>query len=91
METITFTQQKQPRQIHTIAEEIQKDWKDINVDAKPYLGAMFYLSTIKDSYGLESSKSIILYFLSNATSWRGDTARRVKAELRWWLEEIIIT
>jgi hypothetical protein len=88
METITFTQQKQPRQIHTIAEDIQKDWKDINVYAKPYLGAMFYLSTIKDSFGRESGKSIVLYFLSNATHWRGDVARRVKAELRGLLETI---
>lgn len=82
-------EQKQPRQIHTIAEEIQRDWKDINMDAKPYLEAMFQLDTINDSYGMESGKSIILYFISNATSWRGDTARRVKAELRGWLEETI--
>lgn len=82
-------EQKQLRQIHTIAEEIQRDWKDINMDAKPYLEAMFQLDTINDSYGMESGMSIILYFLSNATSWRGDTARRVKAELRWWLESFV--
>lgn len=27
-------------------------------------------------------RSIVLYFLSNATTWRGDDARRIKAELK---------
>ena len=26
--------------------------------------------------------SIVLYFLSNATTWRGEDARRIKAELK---------
>jgi hypothetical protein len=35
-----------------------------------------------DRYGMDSGKSIILYFLANASTWRGDTAKRVKAELK---------
>ena len=48
----------------------------------PYLGAMFSLDKITDPYGADSGKSIVLYFLSNATTWRGETAKRVKAELK---------
>jgi hypothetical protein len=48
----------------------------------PYLEAMHCLNTINDDYGYDSAKSIVLYFLSNANSWRGDVARRVKAELK---------
>ena len=40
------------------------------------------LNTIGDSYGYDDGKGIVLYFLSNATSWRGDDARRIKAELK---------
>jgi hypothetical protein len=70
------------RQLSVIAAEIRKDWKKVNFGAVPYLDAMETLSSIHNSYGYDSGKSIVRYFLSNATSWRGDTARRVKAELK---------
>lgn len=71
-----------PRMILEIAREIRKEWKPkVNYAAEPYLAAMFSLVTIKDMYGADDAKSIILYFLSNAGSWRGDAARRIKAEL----------
>jgi hypothetical protein len=31
---------------------------------------------------MDTGKSIVLYFLSNAGTWRGETAKRVKAELK---------
>ena len=43
---------------------------------------MSELSSIEDNYFLDSAKSIVLYFLANAQSWRGDVARRIKAELK---------
>lgn len=71
------------RKLWQIAEEIQKDWGcKLSPYAKPYLDAMFALNTVNDKYGWDSGKSIVLYFLSNAGSWRGETARRVKAELK---------
>lgn len=70
------------RALHAIADEIRGDWKNINYAAKQYLAPMFYLSSIDDMYGCDSAKGIVLYFLSNAGSWRGDTARRIKAELK---------
>jgi len=30
---------------------------------------------------------IVRYFLSNATTWRGETARRIKAELKQMLKQ----
>lgn len=69
------------REIHEIAEEISKEWTNVHYTAKPYLDAMYSLTDINSQYGLDSAKSIILYFLSNARSFRGDSARRLKAEL----------
>lgn len=70
------------RSIDTIGREIRKDWKNMYFGARPYVTAMENLNTIKDDYGADSAKSIVLYFLSNAGTWRGEVARRVKAELK---------
>lgn len=70
------------RSISDIAAEIRGDWRNVNYAAKPYLDAMSSLDSVHDSYGVESARTVILYFLSNAGSWRGDTARRVKKELK---------
>ena len=70
------------RPIHEIAREIRADWTKVNYGAVPYLEAMADLDLITDNYMYDSAKSVVLYFLSNANSWRGDVARRVKAELR---------
>ena len=76
----------QARPLYEIAREIRKDWsaqgKGINFAAKPYLEAMGSLDKVSDSYGFDSGKGIVLYFLSNAATWRGETAKRVKAELK---------
>ena len=69
------------RPIYEIAEEIVNDWKNVYFGAVPYLEAMFCLNVISDDYGCDSAKSIVLYFLSNATGWRGETARGIKKEL----------
>jgi len=74
------------RSISTIAREIQADWskigKGVNYAAKPYLDAMKSLDKISDAYGADTGKSVVLYFLSNASSYRGETAKRLKAELK---------
>jgi hypothetical protein len=77
-----------PRAIHEVAAEIRKDWgkKDgapnVWVGAVPYLDAMFSLNRITDMYGLDTGKSVVIYFLANAAQWRGETARRIKKELK---------
>ena len=70
------------RPLYEIAREIKKDWKNVYFGAKPYLDAMATLTSINDNYGFDSAKSIVLYFLGNASTWRGETAKRIKAELK---------
>lgn len=77
-----MSEQKPVRPISVIAAEISASWKNVNYAAVPYLSAMRSLNTIDDNYGYDDAKGIVLYFLSNAGSWRGDDARRIKAELK---------
>lgn len=70
------------RPINVIAAEIKSLWKNVYFGAVPYLDAMRSLVTKDDNYIHESGKSIVLYFLSNASAWRGDDAKRIKAELK---------
>ena len=70
------------RPIYEIAREIKRDWKQIYFGAKPYLQAMQELDKVTDLYYADTAKSVVAYFLSNASTWRGETARRVKAELK---------
>lgn len=73
---------KSARALYEIAEEISVDWKNVNYAAVPYLEAMYELESITDMYYQDPAKQIVAYFLSNASSWRGETAKRVKAELK---------
>lgn len=73
------------REIFTIAKEIWADWSAQGKNfphAFPYLEAMHQLDRITDDYGCDSAKSVVLYFLANVQSWRGETAKRIKAELK---------
>ncbi len=71
------------RNLSTIAIEIKKDWgTKINYAAKPYLDVMLCLNNVTDKYGMDNGKTIVLYFLSNAGSWRGDKAKEIKKELK---------
>lgn len=71
-----------PDKISEIAAIIRNDWKNVNYAARPYLEAMFSLQTISDSCLNDDARSIINYFLVNASTWRGDTAREVKKKLK---------
>lgn len=70
------------RSIYEIAREIRRDWPNVWFGAVPYLDAMCSLDRMSDDCGADSGKSVVIYFLSNATLWRGETARRIKAELK---------
>lgn len=73
----------EPRALHVIAQEIQRDWGDkMYFGAVPYVRAMSRLGKLTGKYGMDDADDIVRYFLSNAKTWRGETARRVKAELR---------
>ena len=75
-----------PRPLYEIAADIRKTWPKVYFGAVPYLDAMGSLNSVNDNYGYDSAKSIILYFLSNANTWRGEDARRIKAELKGMLK-----
>jgi hypothetical protein len=70
------------RKLNVIASEVRKDWQNVNFAAKPYLDAMSSLNGINDNYYFDSGKSIVLNFLGNASSWRGEKAKEIKAELK---------
>jgi hypothetical protein len=96
METETYTAPRvrgeaptTERPLHVIAEQIVADWRShgrINFAAVPYLDAMRMMGSIDEGYGCDTGTSIVAYFLANATSWKGDIARSVKAELRAMLK-----
>lgn len=66
--------------LNDIGRLILREWRPINYAAKPYAEALRDMQN--GQYGLDDAKSIILYFLSNASTWRGPLARAVKAELK---------
>lgn len=81
------------RPLHEIADEIYALWRDKNgkpnvwYGAKPYLEAMASLDKITDKYFADRGDDIVAYFLGNATTWKGDDARRIKKELRGMLTQ----
>jgi hypothetical protein len=75
------------RSIKEIAQEINDDWKNVYFGAVPYLNAMFELKTLDDKFIYENGRDIVVRFLANAGSWRGETARRIKKELKEMLKK----
>ncbi len=76
------------RPLYEIANEIRKDWKaqakngKIPESALAYLNPMSTLENITDNYICDSGKDIVIRFLCSAQTWKGETAKRVKAELK---------
>ncbi len=76
--------------LFSIAEIIKDDWKHYGTSyAKPYIQAMSGLSSIENMFFEDSGNSIVAYFLSNASSWRGPKAKAVKAHLKALLKGTI--
>ena len=77
------------RPIYQIANEIWDLWDSSKLGASPafpYLLAMRRISKIEDKYGLDDGEDIVLRFLSNASSFKGPDAVRLKKELRQHLK-----
>lgn len=75
---------KEKRTFAAIAKEIKKVWSKPHFGAVPYLEALETIhSTDKDApYLFETAKDLVPYLLANMTSFRGEDARRIKAELK---------
>jgi hypothetical protein len=86
-----LTNQTSPRPLHLIAADIAANWRPVNYAAAPYLDAMRSLATLADHYGCDPADHIVRYFLSNARSWRGEHARRIKAELNDMLKPAAVS
>lgn len=70
------------RPLYEIAADVRRNWPKVNYAARPYLDAMRDLDSIDDKYIMDDGRDIVLRFIGNAGSWRGEDARRIKAELR---------
>lgn len=72
------------RTFREIALEIKQKWTKISPYAAQYLEAMESLNTTDKNanYYYDSAESVVLYFLANAQGFRGEDARRIKAELK---------
>jgi hypothetical protein len=65
------------KSVSQIAREIRANW------TKPYFGAVPYLNAmLRNDYGFDGEQSIILYFLSNASTYRGEIAKEHKKLLK---------
>lgn len=67
--------------IAPIARTIKLDWNPVWFGAVPYLNAMQHVEYMADPYGVEDGRTQVIYFLSNATTWRGPVAKLIKKEL----------
>lgn len=74
-----------PRPLWQVAADVRANWPKVNYAAKPYLEAMGELGSITDRYYYDTAEEVVLRFLSNASTWRGDAAKRIKAELKGML------
>lgn len=70
------------RKIREIAEEIQRVWAKPHPTAVPYLEAMHCVDYMDDMYFSDKASTLVAYFLSNAGTFRGEDAKRIKAELK---------
>ena len=75
---------KSHRTFSQIVKEIRKVWKNIYFGAEPYLQALSQVhSSDKNApYLFETAKDQVVYLLANMTTFRGEDARRIKAELK---------
>lgn len=74
--------------LRQLAMVIEQSWVKMSPHAVPYVAAMRQLETIRDKFGFDDGESVVRYFLVNATTWRGEVARNVKAELNRRLKEV---
>jgi hypothetical protein len=73
--------------LNQLAAEILVDWKEspssafYRIQSMPYVEAMLTMRTCEDRYGLEWGDMVVARALNALHQWRGETARKVKAEL----------
>lgn len=79
------------RPLYEFAQDIVSDYADrgksVPECARAYVDPMSYLNQITDKFGYDDGDTVVIYALSNLTGWRGETAKRVKRELKQILHD----
>lgn len=75
------------KQLWEYAADIREDWKNMAFCAEPYVDAMSQLDTLDDTYIMDPAADIVLRFLCNAQTWKGEVARKTKKELNTMVKE----
>lgn len=76
------------RPLHEIGRDIRVAWSAqtangrVPASADAYLRPLETLTSITENYHQDSAKSVVLYLLSNMATFKGEDARRLKAELK---------
>ena len=65
-----------------IVAAIRADWARPYFGAVPYLDALEAVPTWDTRIGFETARDVAPYLLSNLRTWKGETARTVKAQLQ---------
>lgn len=74
------------RSLYAIAAEIEADYrakgKPVYFAAAPYVQAMRSLDGLGDKFYEDSADDVVIRLIGNLSTWRGETATRVKTELK---------
>lgn len=72
------------RTFRQIARDIKSTWLNVYFGAVPYLEALLTLDTTDPNamYYHDRAEDIALYFLANASTFRGNDAKKLKEELK---------
>ena len=75
---------KKPRTFAAVGREIREKWVKMYYGARPYVDALCQIDSSDPgaTYITETARSVVLGFLSNCSQFRGEDARRLKAELK---------
>lgn len=87
MATTKITPAPLTRSLHYIALEIERDYRakgqPIYFAAKPYVEALRSgMVDFDDKFGDDTAEDIVIRLLGNLSTWRGETATRVRNELK---------
>lgn len=73
--------------IKEIAEFIIDDWSKSGKVPKAYLEPMLTIKTLEEMYYADKASSVVAYFISNASGWKGFNARVTKKYLKKMLTD----
>lgn len=75
LKTMTISQM-----IYNIRRDLKTQGKKVPFGAVPYMDALSLTDNMDDRYGVETARDLVPYLLCNLSTYRGETARMIKAE-----------